>query len=147
MTLHSYRDRTLGVIPIRFALGGGWVAAAALTGLAPAAAFLAFAVGLLGITFAALNDPRSRLQRDAEPLQMPADAVVAPRSRQALAATMPSTVGVSILAAIALVPQPTLAALLGGVSAGLGLAALISIWSIDPALHVDPRTRITYRSF
>ena len=146
MTLHNYRERTLGVIPIRFALGAVWVVAARLLGLATAPALLAFAVGMLGITFAALNDPRARFRKqEVEPDEAPADAVVAPLWRQALAATMPSTVGVSILAAIALVPQPTLAALLGGVSAGLGLAALISVWSVDPSLYVDPKSRVVYR--
>jgi hypothetical protein len=145
LTLHNYRVRTLGVIPIRFALGALWVVAALLRGLALAPALLAFAVGALGITFAALNDPRARFRSDDEPLPAPADAVVAPWWRQAFAATMPSTAGVSILAAIALIPQPTLAALLGGVSAGLGLAALIALWSLDPSLYVDPRSRISYR--
>jgi hypothetical protein len=145
MTLHNYRVRTFGVIPIRFALGGVWVVAAILTGLDRAPALLAFAVGLLGITFLALNDPRARFQRDAEPIAAPVGVVVAPRWEQAVSATIPSTVGVSILAAIALVPQPILAALLGGVSAGLGLAALIAVWSIDPDLYVDPSSRITYR--
>jgi hypothetical protein len=58
---------------------------------------------------------------------------------------MPSTVGVSILAAIALVPQPALAALLGGISAGLGIAALISVWSVDPTLYLDPTSGTVYR--
>lgn len=146
MTLHSYRERTLGVIPIRLALGVLWLVGAHAMGLATAAAFLAFAVGVLGTTFAALNDPRARFRREeAEPADAPPDAIVAPRWRQALAATLPSTVGVSILAAIAVVPQPTLAALLGGVSAGLGLAALISVWSVDPSLYVDPKSRVVYR--
>ena len=146
MTLHNYRARTFGVIPIRVGLGVVWFVAARLMGLATAPALLAFAVGVLGITFAALNDPRARFQGDEDdPLPAPLDAVVAPRWRQAVAATMPSTVGVSILAAIALVPQPTLAALLGGVSAGLGLAALISVWAVDPGLYVDPRSRVVYR--
>ncbi|MDP9286386.1 MAG: hypothetical protein M3P41_15730 [Actinomycetota bacterium] len=146
MTLHSYRERTLLVIPIRVALGAVWLVAARLVGLASAPALLAFAVGLLGITFAVLNDPRGRFRgEDAEPALAPPDAVVAARWRQAIAATMPSTVGVSILAAIALAPQPALAALLGGVSAGLGVAALISVWSVDPSLHVDPKSSIVYR--
>ena len=146
MTLHSYRERTLGVIPIRLALGALWLVGARVMGLATAPALLAFAVGVLGITFAALNDPRARFRREeAEPVDAPPDAIVAPRWRQALAATLPSTVGVSILAAIAVVPQPTLAALLGGVSAGLGLAALISVWSVDPSLYVDPKSRVVYR--
>ena len=134
------------MIPIRVGLGVLWVVAARLIGLGTAPALLAFVVGLLGITFAALNDPRARfLVHEVDPVAAPPDAVVAPRWKQALAATMPSTVGVSILAAIALVPQPTLAALLGGVSAGLGLAALISVWTVDPSLYVEPRSRVVYR--
>ena len=81
---------------------------------------------LLGITFTIFNDPRARfLRRDVDPLPLPADAVVASRGRQAFAATLPSTLGVTALAAIALVPQPVLAALLGGVCAGLGLGSAV----------------------
>jgi len=61
------------------------------------------------------------------------------------AAMFPSTIGVSVLAAIALFPSPTLAALLGGVRAGLGIAALLTLPSIDPALLVDPRRQVVYR--
>lgn len=145
MTLHNYRERTLAVIPIRVGLGVVWLAAARLLGLATAPALLAFAVGLLGTTFALLNDPRARFRGEVDPLAAPADAIVAPRWRQALAATIPSTAVVSMLAAIALVPQPTLAVLLGGVSAGLGLAGLISVWTVDPSLYIDPKSRIVYR--
>lgn len=146
MTVHSLRGRTLLVIPIRVALGVVWLAAARLAGSGNAPALLAFAVGTLGITLAALNDPRARFAHGAvEPLPLPAGAAVASRPRQALAAMVPSTIGVSVLAAIALEPQPTLAALLGGVSAGLGLAALISVGRIDPSLYADPKSGVVYR--
>jgi hypothetical protein len=146
LTVHSLRERTLLVIPIRIALGAVWLVAARLAGSGSAPALLAFAVGLLGITLAALNDPRRRFAHgDVEPLPLPPDAVVAPRLRQALGAMVPSTIGVSVLAAIALVPQPTLAALLGGVSAGLGLAALITVGRIDRALYADPKSGVVYR--
>jgi hypothetical protein len=69
----------------------------------------------------------------------------APHWRQLLAASLPSTVGVSVLAAIAAVPSPTLTALLGGISAGLGVAAAISIPAIDGSLAVDPRSNVVYR--
>ena len=96
MTLHNYRARTLGVIPIRVGLGVVWVVAARLLGLATAPALLAFAVGLLAITFAALNDPRARfLAQAAEPVAAPLDAVVAPRWQQALAATVLGIVAAS----------------------------------------------------
>ncbi len=146
VTVHSYRERTLLVIPIRFGLGLVVLGAAVLAGAAAAPALLAFVLGLLGIAFTIFNDPRARfLQRDVEPEELPADAVVASRARQALAATLPSTLGVTVLAAIALVPQPVLAALLGGVCAGLGLAALLSLGRIDPALFVDPASDVVYR--
>jgi hypothetical protein len=146
MTVHSFRERTLLVIPIRFGLGLATMIAAIVAGAARGPALLAFVLGLLGIAFTIFNDPRARfLRRDVDPLPLPGDAVVAPRVRQALAATLPSTVGVTVLAAIALVPQPVLAALLGGVCAGLGLAALFSLGRIDPSLYVDPKSDIVYR--
>jgi hypothetical protein len=76
---------------------------------------------------------------------LPPNAELAPLWRQALAATLPSTVGLAVLALITLVPQPTLTALLAGVCAGLGVAAALSLPRIDPGLFVDPRTEILYR--
>lgn len=147
MTVHSLRTRALLVIPIRIVLGLVWLVGARALGSHGGPALLAFALGALGITFVIFNDPRSRfLRADVEPLELPAEARVAPRWRQALAAMLPSTVGVSLLAAIALVPQPTLAALLGGVCAGLGLAALLALTRTQPGRFIDPKTRVIYRS-
>jgi hypothetical protein len=146
VTVHSIRERALLVIPIRVALGLLWLVAARISGAERGPAILAFVIGLLGIVIAIFNDPRTRfVQGKVEPLELPADAVVAPAWRQALAAMLPSTVGVSVLAAIAVVPQPTLAALLGGVCAGLGVATLLSLSRIDRTLYVDPRSRVFYR--
>jgi hypothetical protein len=146
MTLHSLRDRAACVIPIRLGLGLTLLGAARLSGASSGPALLSFVVGVFGITFVIFNDPRARLLRgEVDPLELPPGAVIAPRWRQALAATLPSTVGVAVLAAIALVPQPTLAALLAGVEAGLGVAALLSLGRVDPGLYVDPQTRVVYR--
>lgn len=146
MTLHSLRERTLLVIPIRVVLGLALLGAARLAGARNGPALLAFAIGVLGIVFVIFNDPRSRLAHGpVEPLPFPAGATIASRSRQALAAMVPSTIGVAALALVALVPQPTLAALLAGVEAGLGVAALIALGRIDAALFVDPRSRAVYR--
>jgi len=146
VTVHSIQERMLLVIPIRFGLGLLTLVAAVLAGAARGPALLAFVLGLLGIAFTIFNDPRARfLRREIEPLPLPADAVVASRARQAFAATLPSTLGVTALAAIALVPRPVLAALLGGVCAGLGLAALFSLGRVDPALYVDPKSDVVYR--
>jgi hypothetical protein len=134
------------VIPIRFALGAAALGAAVLAGAAVGPALLAFALGALGIAFLIFNDPRARFAHsEVEPLPLPADAEVAPGWQQAVAATLPSTLGVTVLAAAALFAKPTLAALLGGVCAGLGLAALLSLGRVDPALYLDPRSRVVYR--
>jgi hypothetical protein len=145
VTLHSLRDRTLGVIPIRLGLGVLLLGAARLAGAENGPALLAFVIGVFGITFVIFNDPRARFaQGTVEPLALPAAAEIAPRWRQALAATIPSTIAVAVLAGIALVPQPTLAALLAGVEAGLGVAALLSLGRVDPLLYVDPESRVYY---
>jgi hypothetical protein len=146
MTLHSLRDRTIGVIPIRVALGLLLLGASVLAGAADGVALLAFVVGMFGLVFVLFNDPRARfLGGQVEPLPLPANAEVASRPRQALAASVPSTVGVAVLACIALVAQPTLAALLAGVEGGLGVAALLSLGRIDAGLYVDPRSNVVYR--
>jgi hypothetical protein len=144
--LHQVRRRALLVAPIRLGLGVVWLVAARLAGAASTAALLAFGSGLAGFLFFAFNDPRVAFLRRAEPRPAPAGATVAGPVQQALSATLPSTVGVSVLAAIAVVPHPVLGALLGGVSAGLGAGGLAAAPGIDPALLVDPRTGAVYRA-
>ncbi|MGZ4292031.1 MAG: hypothetical protein ACXVQQ_05500 [Gaiellaceae bacterium] len=145
MTLHSLRDRALLVTPVRIALGVVWLVAARIAGAPPTGAVLAFGGGAFVIVFTLFNDPRARFLRSGDPKPAPRDALVAGPVRQALAATIPSTVGVSVLAAIALVPQPTLAALLGGISAGLGVAGALYGLRADPTLYVEPRSGVVYR--
>lgn len=146
MRLHSFYRRTLGVIPVRLVLGLVLLLVARAAGARNGPALLAFVVGAFGIVFVIFNDPRARfLRRDVEPLDWPRDAVVAPLWRQALAASLPSTVGVTVLALVAAAFRPVLAALLAGVCAGLGVAALLSLGRIDPSLHVDPETDAVYR--
>ena len=144
MKLHSLKERALLVAPIRIILGLAWIAAAAArAGRGPA--LLAGVSAALILVFVAFNDPRSRFLRNAEPQPAPPDAEVAPRLEQALKAMLPSTVGVSVLAAIALFPQPILCAFLGGVSIGLGAAGILAGVLQDPALYLDPATSTVYR--
>ena len=145
MTLHSLRDRALYVTPIRLALGAVWLVAARIAGAPATGGVLAFAGGAFVIVFTLFNDPRSRFLRRGEARPAPADVLVASRVRQALHATLPSTVGVSALAAISLVFQPTLAAFLGGISAGLGIAGALYAVRADPTLYVEPRSGVVYR--
>lgn len=145
MTLHSLRDRALYVTPIRVVLGVVWLLAARVAGSPGTGALLAFAGGAFVIVFTLFNDPRSRFLRRGEAQDAPACALVASRARQALHATLPSTAGVSALAAVALAFQPTLSALLGGISAGLGVAGALSAVRADPTLYVEPRSGVLYR--
>lgn len=144
--MHSIRDRALGVAPLRLVLGGFLLVVARAAGADNGPSLLAFVVGVFGIVFVIFNDPRARfLRRDVQPLDWPTDARIAPLWRQALAATLPSTVGVTLLALVACAFRPTLGALLAGVCAGLGVAALLSLTRIDPALYLDPKNDAIYR--
>jgi hypothetical protein len=145
VSLHSLRDRALYVAPIRVVLGAVWLVAARIAGSPATGALLAFAGGTFVIVFTLFNDPRSRFLRRPEAKDAPADAAVASPVRQALHATLPSTVGVSALAAISLAFQPTLSAFLGGISAGLGIAGALYAVRADPALYVEPRSGVVYR--
>jgi hypothetical protein len=145
MTLHSLRDRALCVAPIRLVLGALWLVAARIAGSPGTGALLAFAGGAFVIVFTLFNDPRSRFLRRSEARDAPAEVLVASRMRQALHATLPSTVGVSALAAVALAFQPTLSAFLGGISAGLGIAGALYAVKADPTLFVEPKSGVVYR--
>jgi hypothetical protein len=145
MTLHSLRERALLVAPIRIGLGIVWIALAAAVSTGRGPALLAAASAAFITVFIAFNDPRSRFRKDVEVQPAPPDAEVAPRLEQALRATLPSTVGVSVLAALSLIAQPVLTAFLGGVSIGLGAAGVLAAVLQDPALYLDPRTGTVYR--
>ena len=110
MTLHSLRGRALYVTPIRVVLGVVWLVAARIAGSPGTGALLAFAGGAFVIVFTLFNDPRSRFLNRGDPKEAPADTTVASPVRQALHATLPSTVGVSALAAVSLAFEPTLSA-------------------------------------
>jgi hypothetical protein len=128
MRLQSIRRRAALVIPIRAGLGIVWLIAAIVAGAGARPALIGFVIGALGCAFALLNDPRARLLHGKrEPSPYPDDGVLDSRLRHIWTALLPSTLGVNILAAVAIVPQPELTAILGGVSAGLGLAALVAL--------------------
>jgi hypothetical protein len=145
LTLHSLRDRALYVTPIRVVLGVVWLAAARIAGTPETGALLAFAGGAFVTVFTLFNDPRSRFLPRGEARVAPADASIAGPVRKAMHATLPSTVGVSALAAVSLAFQPTLSALLGGISAGLGVAGALYALRADPRLFVEPKSGVVYR--
>jgi hypothetical protein len=146
VTVESVRLRLLLIAPLRLVLSIVFLAAARAAGGATGATLLAFAAGAFAMAFLVPNDPRARFRRaPGEPADLPADASVAPAWRHALHAALPSTVGVSVLAAVTLAFQPTLTALLAGILAGLGLAAAYSVYGMDGRLYVDPRRGELFR--
>lgn len=146
VTVESIRLRLLLVGPLRLALSVAWLGAAYAAGGRSEALLLAFAAGAFGIAFLVPNDPRARFRgTPAEPAELPADARVAAPWLHVVHASLPSTVGVSVLAAVTLAFNPTLTALLAGILAGLGIAALLRGSGIDPRLYVDPRRRVLFR--
>src|SRR5262249_48795788 len=109
------RTRLALVTPLRLALGVAVLAGALAEGAESDVALAAFALGAAFAAFAILGDRRSLLLRREPPEALPQDARLAPAWRAVLDAALPSTVGVAVLAAIALaVGQEVLAALLGG---------------------------------
>lgn len=146
MTVESVRLRLLLVAPLRLVLSIVFLAAARAAGGATGATLLAFAAGAFTIAFLVPNDPRARFRgAPGESAELPADASVAPAWRHAFHAALPSTVGVSVLAAVTLLFQPTLTALLAGILAGLGLAAAFRAYAIDGRLYVDPKRGDLFR--
>jgi hypothetical protein len=146
MTVQSLRLRLLLVGPLRLVLSGCWLVAARAAGATGGGALIAFAAGAFGVAFLAANDPRARLRGGpAQPAELPAGAVVAPAWLHAAHAAFPSTVGVSVLAGVALAFRPELTALLAGILAGLGLAALLAAQRTDAGLYLDPRRRVLFR--
>jgi hypothetical protein len=125
--LQSLSRRAFVVAPIRLSLGAAGVAAAIVAGSPRPAALLAFVLAAVALLAVVATDPRRRFVRlpddppEAEP-EAPEDGL----ARIALAAVFPSTVGVAAILVVALAVQPTLAALLAGILAGLGVAALLT---------------------
>ncbi|HEY3961783.1 MAG TPA: hypothetical protein VGL84_04600 [Gaiellaceae bacterium] len=145
MTVHSVRNHSLYAAPLRIALGLVWAFAARFAGASSPAVWLAFATATFALVFLRFNDPRSRFLKRGAPEPLPDGATVATPVRQALQALLPSTAGVSVLAAIALAFQPVLSAFLGGVAAGLGVSGAVMAYFTDPALFFDPRRGTVYR--
>jgi hypothetical protein len=120
------RARALLIAPVRLALALAALALGRVRGVEAGAAGGIFALGAGLLLFAVLASSRRRRAwaRIAEAEPAPADASVEPWRRTLLAATYPSTIGLTILTTVALVADPRLAMLLAGILAGLGLAAL-----------------------
>lgn len=123
--LQSLPRRALAIAPIRLALAGVGLAAAIVAGATTASALLAFGATTVGTLLLVIADPRARFFSIPEdPPEAPAEATEDGLGQLALGAAFPSTIGVTLLLGVTLVAEPTLAAVMAGILAGLGLAAL-----------------------
>jgi hypothetical protein len=146
MLVESLRLRLLLIGPLRLALSLLWVVAARADGARSGGTLIAFVAGAFASAFLVANDPFIRFRKTSgEAAELPADATVAPAWLHVLHAAIPSTIGVSALAAITLLFQPALTALLAGLLAGMGVVALLAVYGIDGRLYLDPRTGGVFR--
>lgn len=146
MLVESLRLRLLLIGPLRLALSILWVVAARADGARSDATLLAFVAGAFASAFLVANDPFIRFRKaTGSAAELPADATVAPAWLHVFHAAIPSTIGVSVLAAITLLFQPALTGLLAGLLAGMGVVALLAVYGIDGRLYLDPRTGGVFR--
>jgi len=122
LVLAEARPQALLIAGVRLALAAAGLAASIAFGLARGPAAGLFACGALVLLLAVYGgDRRRRSALRFEQLgPVPAGALLEPRRRALARASYPSTIGLTVLMAVALWPQPGLAALLAGVLAGLG---------------------------
>jgi hypothetical protein len=124
--IQSLSRRALAVAPVRLVLGGAGVAAAIAAGSSSAAALLAFAAATIGLLVVVAADPRRLFFRmPDDPAEAPGDALEDGTLRLVWTALFPSTAGLMALLAVSLAFEPTLAAVMAGILAGLGIAALV----------------------
>jgi hypothetical protein len=126
--LVEVRVQAFLIATLRLAIAAAALALARVRGLdpGPAAALFALGAGLLLVALPASvsRRPGRRGPAAAEPL--PPGAVPLPHRRALALAMYPSTIGLSAVTAISLAVSPPLSAVLAGILAGIGLAALYS---------------------
>jgi hypothetical protein len=120
--LAEARPQALLIAAVRLGLAAAGLAAAVALGLGrgPAAALFACGVAILFLAVYGGDRRRRSALRFAEPEPAPAGARIEGRGHALARAAYPSTIGLTVLIALAVWPQPGLAALLAGILGGLG---------------------------
>jgi hypothetical protein len=143
----SLRTRVLA--PIRAGLSALGFAAAMLDGAQLESALLAWALGAILVSIVLAGDPRGRRSTAPEPL--PGEAVPETWAQIARTDVFPSTVGVALLTAVALLFNPVLAGLLAGILGGMALMTMVARVQVAVAerrfngvLYVQRGTRRLY---
>ena len=126
--LVNARVQALLIGGLRLVLAVAALGLSRVRGVDAGQAGLLFALGggLLLIALPASVTRRAGRPRVAETRPLPGGAAVMPNRRALALAMYPSTIGLSAVTLVALAVRPELAAVLAGILAGLGLAALYS---------------------
>jgi len=121
------RAQALLIAALRLVLAVTGALAAVGRGVEPGrvVGLVGFAAGLVLLSVYAGGTVERAALRFENPERRPDDARVESRLRALARATYPSTIGLTVLTAIALWPQPPLVACLAGILAGLGVMALV----------------------
>jgi len=129
LVLVEARGQALLIAALRLALAAAGTVAAVARGVdgGPALGLVAFGAGLVLFSVYAGGRPQRAARRFGDAQPVPDDFRVESRLRALVAATYPSTIGLTVLTVIALWPQPPLAAFLAGILAGLGVMALVGL--------------------
>jgi hypothetical protein len=137
------RQQALLIAALRGLLAAAGVAAAIARGVHGGSAFglVAFGAAIVLLSIYGGGRPARSRARFANPEPAPADAHMQGRWRGLAEAAYPSTIGLTALTAIALWPQPPLAAFLAGILAGLAVMSLVGFVRLT-ALERARRSRI-----
>jgi hypothetical protein len=126
-TLSAASVRAIGVGLVRILLGVAVVAGAVARGLGGGPTVVAAVGGALVLALIAVGQrSRTGTAGFADALPVPTGARFDPAWLGVLLACIPSTVGVTVMSAVALVFSAALAALLGGVLLALGVLAVVA---------------------
>ena len=125
-TVYRVVHQRVALSCIRFVLAAASFAGSIAAGARGSAAGVGLALGAGVCCLALLTDRRWLLLRRPAAERLPDRARRAGLGRAVLSGTMPSTVGVAVLAAVSLAFEPPLAAVLAGILAGMGIVGLAS---------------------
>lgn len=137
------RQQALLIAALRGLLAVGGVIASVARGVhpGPALGLAIFGAALVLLSIYGGGRPARSRARFANPEPAPADAHMQGRWRGLAEAAYPSTIGLTALTAIALWPQPPLAAFLAGILAGLAVMSLVGFTRLT-LLERSRRSRI-----
>ena len=149
------REQALLIAGLRLALALAGAVAAVARGVDRGAVLGLLVLGAFALLLAVYGGDRRRRSalKFSEPQPVPANARFAGKARTLAHAAYPSTIGLTALIAVALWPQPGLAALLAGLLVGLAVMSLIGLsrlvsWESTRGsrFYVDPHADIVYEA-